>query len=38
LQKVKQLPPLVRISVGLQNTAGQATHVADVIHQIVNHL
>jgi len=30
--------PLVRISIGLQNTASQATHVANVIHQIVNRL
>ena len=38
LQHVAQLPPLVRLSVGLQNTASEATHVASVIHQIVNHL
>lgn len=38
LKCVAQLPPLVRISIGLQNTAAQATHVANVIHQIVNHL
>ncbi|MGA2711872.1 MAG: aminotransferase class V-fold PLP-dependent enzyme [Bryobacteraceae bacterium] len=38
LKCVARLPPLVRISIGLQNTAAQATHVANVIHQIVNHL
>ena len=38
LNCVKRLPPLVRISIGLQNTASQTTHVANVIHQIVNHL
>ncbi|MGD1070501.1 MAG: aminotransferase class V-fold PLP-dependent enzyme [Bryobacteraceae bacterium] len=38
LQSVLRLPPLVRVSIGLQNTSSQATHVADVIHQIVNHL
>ena len=38
LQSVMRLPPMLRISIGLQNTAAQATHVANVIHQIVNHL
>jgi cysteine desulfurase/selenocysteine lyase len=38
LQHVAQLPPLVRLSIGLQNTSSEATHVANVIHQIVNHL
>ena len=38
LKQVARLPPLVRISIGLQNTASQATHVANVIHQIVNRL
>jgi cysteine desulfurase/selenocysteine lyase len=38
LQSVARLPPMLRISIGLHNTASQATHVANVIHQIVNHL
>lgn len=38
LNSVVHLPPLVRISIGLQNTAGEATHVANVIHQIVHNL
>jgi len=38
LQRVAQLPPLVRISIGLHNTAAEATHVADVIHKIVSQI
>ncbi len=38
LKGVAGLPPLLRISIGLQNTASQATHVANVIHQIVNNV
>jgi len=38
LKSVAGLPPMVRVSIGLQNTASEATYVANVIHQIVNHL
>ena len=38
LKSVARLPPLLRISIGLQNTAAEATHVVSVIHQIVNNL
>jgi cysteine desulfurase/selenocysteine lyase len=38
LKNVARLPPLLRISLGLHNTAAEATHVANVIHQIVNNL
>lgn len=38
LKGVLNLPPLLRISISLANTASQANHVASVIHQIVNNL
>lgn len=38
LKNLRNLPPLLRISIGLHNTTGQATHAAGVIHQIVNNL
>ncbi len=38
LKNLKNLPPLLRISIGHHNTTSQATHVAGVIHQIVNNL
>jgi cysteine desulfurase/selenocysteine lyase len=38
LKEVAHLPPLVRISIGLHNTAAEAVHVADVVHRIVNQL
>jgi len=38
LKNASGLPPLLRISLGLQNTAVQTKHVADVIHKIVNNL
>ncbi len=38
LKNLKNLPPLLRISIGHHNTASQAAHVAGVIHQIVNNL
>jgi cysteine desulfurase/selenocysteine lyase len=38
LKNLLRLPPLLRISIGLQNTAAEVTHTANVIHQIVNNL
>lgn len=38
LKGVAGLPPLLRISIGLHNKAEQATHVANVIHRIVDNL
>jgi len=38
LKNLKNLPPLLRISIGHHNTTSQAAHVAGVIHQIVNNL
>ncbi|HTA47498.1 MAG TPA: aminotransferase class V-fold PLP-dependent enzyme [Bryobacteraceae bacterium] len=38
LKGVAGLPPLLRISIGLNNIASQAVHVANVIQQIVNNL
>jgi cysteine desulfurase/selenocysteine lyase len=38
LKNLRNLPPLLRISIGHHNTASQAAHVAGVIHQIVNNL
>jgi cysteine desulfurase/selenocysteine lyase len=38
LKGVASLPPLLRISIGLHNTAAETAHVANVIHQIVNNL
>lgn len=38
LKNLKNLPPLLRISIGHHNTASQAAHVATVIQQIVNNL
>jgi selenocysteine lyase/cysteine desulfurase len=38
LKNLLRLPPLLRISIGLQNSARQTAHVADVIHKIVNNL
>jgi selenocysteine lyase/cysteine desulfurase len=38
LKNVKQLPPLLRISIGLQNSATETMQAAGIIHQIVNNL
>lgn len=38
LKNLKNLPPLLRISIGHNNTTSQARHIAGVIHQIVNNL
>jgi cysteine desulfurase/selenocysteine lyase len=38
LKNVMRFPPLVRISIGLQNTAAQTAHAANIIHQIVDRL
>ena len=38
LKNLKNLPPLLRISIGHHNTTSQAAHAAGVIHQIVNNL
>lgn len=38
LKNLLKLPPLLRISIGLQNTAAETAHAANVIHQIVNNL
>jgi cysteine desulfurase/selenocysteine lyase len=38
LKGVLNLPPLVRISIGLHNTAAQATQVADIIDRIVKNV
>ena len=38
LKNLKNLPPLLRISIGHHNTTSQAAHVAGVIQQIVNNL
>ncbi|HWE53430.1 MAG TPA: aminotransferase class V-fold PLP-dependent enzyme [Bryobacteraceae bacterium] len=38
LKNLLRLPPLLRISIGLHNTAAQTTHAADIIHRIVNGL
>jgi selenocysteine lyase/cysteine desulfurase len=38
LKQVANLPPLVRISIGLHNTPAQAMHVAAVIDRIVSNL
>ena len=38
LKNLRGLPPLLRISIGLQNTASQTSHVSDVIQKIVNNL
>ena len=38
LQHVLKSPPLLRLSVGLHNTAAEVNHVADVIHRMVSAL
>lgn len=38
LKNLKNLPPLLRISIAHHNTTSQAAHVAGVINQIVNNL